>query len=622
MERFLQDNQSRRFAAGMRDPVLSGSTLSKSKTQEITKARQSREEQSYSATTRRKHGHQSLFTDEDENSEDELRLTNQTASQTRKVSKASQELESGSKAHLPKRKLQTGKVADKAKTETLSSRRAPTKSKAVQKVSDSDEDETNLPKSSQFVNGSRPKVSKRPPVARPKDTVISRKEAKAKPKDIEEIGISEDELGMVKPKALREANVLSGPRPFPMDLTASLQSAREGSRLLSSPLPTTRGSSSAAISSKPSSNTSRSVSDRENASYTQIVKTNNVDPSLLCPFCDQRLPEYPSAMLRKMLKRVKREAKPEPRIGNALGLSASLEVFTPFCLRHEAELKEFPKGKKNGWPTTLDPQLLAKRTRRLRSHLQNLIDNPDEGTFFHPLQKAAREHGKGAVNGAKANWHNFENATAGYYGEQGFAIISQVLFDIFPDIPREKTEPLDVSNYFSVVLVPEAAVLLIQQDLEESTSISDKNALRSRALQVLRNSRKYGEAMFPVLDNDGDNIVDNLARERARKIRKLREDEATSEAAGSSQVSLEIPLEVLSSSDQEGATPVKRRKKEFGDNSTPPREGRTKFQLVPTETPRPTKRKINLQQPQSFFVNTSNGDGAKRTDSYRWLLSD
>ncbi|KAG8847074.1 hypothetical protein FRB91_000231, partial [Serendipita sp. 411] len=234
--------------------------------------------------------------------------------------------------------------------------------------------------------------------------------------------------------------------------------------------------------------------------------------------------------------------------------------------------------------------------------------------------KAAKDHGKGAVNGAKANWYNFENATAGYYGEQGFAIISQVLFDLFPDISPEKTQPLDISNYFSVVLVPETAVLLIQQDLQEKEPALDKGPLRSQALQVLRSSRKYGEAMFPVFDNEEDTVGDDLARERAQKMRKLREDEAVSEAAGSSQVSLVASVEELSSSDDINATPVKSRKRGLGDS--PSRGASGNVRPVLPEPPRPTKRKINLQQKQDFFMGLPDSHPLEKKDPYNWLLSD
>ncbi|KAG8838914.1 hypothetical protein FRC18_002142 [Serendipita sp. 400] len=620
MEQFLVENKNNRVcSAGMKDPLLGSSTLSKHKNQGTTKARHSREDQAPGDTKRRKNQVWSSSADEDRSSEDELRLTSSTTSQTRRSVKGSQGLESDSKELSSKEKLQTSKGTDGAKTKSAVAKKAQRTGKVTRRNSDGDEGKKFVPKISYSMDKARSKDSKRP--VKSGGMVASRKETRIKRNDIEEIGTSEDELDMTTPKASRSSNVLlSGPRPFPMDLGATLQSSGGSLRSVTSPLPSTATSYSVGLSTKSSSKLGPSTSDGEGASYTQIVNKHNIDPSLLCPFCDQRLPEYPSAMLRRMLKQLERTAKPEPRIGNSLGLSASLEVFAPFCLRHEAEAKEFPKGRKNGWPTTLDPRALAKRTRKLKSHLQAIIDEPDKGSFLRPLQKAAKDHGKGAVNGAKANWYNFENATAGYYGEQGFAIISQVLFDLFPDISPEKTQPLDISNYFSVVLVPETAVLLIQQDLQEKEPALDKGPLRSQALQVLRSSRKYGEAMFPVLDNEEDTIGDDLARERAQKMRKLREDEAVSEAAGSSQVSLVTSVEELSSSDDINATPVKSRKRGLGDS--PSRGASGNVRPVLPEPPRPTKRKINLQQKQDFFMGLPDSHPLEKKDPYNWLLSD
>lgn len=102
------------------------------------------------------------------------------------------------------------------------------------------------------------------------------------------------------------------------------------------------------------------------------------------------------------------------------------------------------------------------------------------------------------------------------YGEQGLAVITQVLFDLFPTLPADKIYPLDLNTYRSLVLVPETALLLIQEDLRMKHG-PNKDITRSLALKVLRKSHKYGLAMFPVGDGESFVAGDALARNRAKK---------------------------------------------------------------------------------------------------------
>lgn len=147
--------------------------------------------------------------------------------------------------------------------------------------------------------------------------------------------------------------------------------------------------------------------------YTQAVRLNEEDPNTLCPFCDEKLPESPSHILIDMLEKLKRKATPDPRYGNSLGLKLDMSQYISFCARHTAESEEFPKGEKYGWPTALNPSKLTKRIWKLKSQLQAIIDDPDEGTFFRPLQETATKYGKSAVTGAKGSWATFENASTG-----------------------------------------------------------------------------------------------------------------------------------------------------------------------------------------------------------------
>jgi hypothetical protein len=136
---------------------------------------------------------------------------------------------------------------------------------------------------------------------------------------------------------------------------------------------------------------------------------------------------------------------------------------------------------------------------------------------------------------------------------------------MFPSIPSEKISPLDLASYFSLVLVPETALLLIQDDLQLKNG-KNGTVTRSQALKILRKSTKYGLAIFPVAEGNQPNAGDDIARQRARKMRKLRDQEEEEELRRTSSQATEIDTDVLNlSSDPEDMdsqkTPMQRKRR-------------------------------------------------------------
>lgn len=86
------------------------------------------------------------------------------------------------------------------------------------------------------------------------------------------------------------------------------------------------------------------------------------------------------------------------------------------------------------------------------------------------------------------------------------------------------------------VLVPETAVLLIQNDMRLST--------KEEALRVLDESKKYGVAMFPeqAQGEEAAEIGEQLAKERAKERRKLLEERGEADADVQRQVDRERRL--------------------------------------------------------------------------------
>lgn len=99
------------------------------------------------------------------------------------------------------------------------------------------------------------------------------------------------------------------------------------------------------------------------------------------------------------------------------------------------------------------------------------------------------------------------------YGELGSVIISQTIYDLFPpaDFPPNSTLPLTPTEFVQHILVPEAALRLVMEDMHQS---------RQEALKTLRDSAQYGVAMFPDDHTEGYSASEAIVKARAAARRK------------------------------------------------------------------------------------------------------
>ena len=190
------------------------------------------------------------------------------------------------------------------------------------------------------------------------------------------------------------------------------------------------------------------------------------------------------------------------------------------------------------------------------------------------------------------------------YGELGYLIIHQTIYQLFPPdtINSDSTAPLTPADFIQRILVPEAAVYLIMEDLQSDYS---------SAVKTLRESVEYGVAMFP--DAGGDNeegmkAVDDVAKERAKARRKqLLEEEMEVQQLESSE--MEVELEILRpSSPLKPATPKKNRS----------RQGKagTKSLTDTSENERDTKM-VDSEEPQTHARRPPTARSRKPTSGYR-----
>ncbi|KAH7106732.1 RTC4-like domain-containing protein, partial [Auriculariales sp. MPI-PUGE-AT-0066] len=218
----------------------------------------------------------------------------------------------------------------------------------------------------------------------------------------------------------------------------------------------------------------------------------NVDHSKLCPFCDQPLPEQLSPEFHDLLRNAIKRAVNRPRPSNRFGLKASLPIYIGVCERHRFEEKLLPQAIKAGWPTTIDFNAVPRRLLDQRKLLKDILQNPSTSSFFRDSLEHVQAVGLRVAESAMGQYATFERIQPGYYGERGSIVIHQTLFTMFsPEVmlaAQPNFAPLSQHTFTHAVLVPEAALLLIQQD---------QRTPREAALKTMRASSRFGALMFP-----------------------------------------------------------------------------------------------------------------------------
>lgn len=238
------------------------------------------------------------------------------------------------------------------------------------------------------------------------------------------------------------------------------------------------------------------------ASAREKLVSSPPPPSRLCPFCDEPLPQKISTRLKTLIESLVERSKAAPRPGNPLGRDAPLALSINVCAAHRAEAQTIPQGLKKGWPRTIDFKDLPRRMkgRSVRKALEAIVNAPASdrtSKFWIVACKDIRKRGARVANSVQGQMETFHLTQPGYYGEQGFLVISEALQAMFPQTKLEAAEiaPMDSQNFLRRVLVPETAILLIMEDMEQDYSA---------ALKTMEDSREYGTALFPARDNDGD----------------------------------------------------------------------------------------------------------------------
>lgn len=215
-----------------------------------------------------------------------------------------------------------------------------------------------------------------------------------------------------------------------------------------------------------------------------------LDPHDLCPFCDEPFPDNPSPDLIQLLTDLKKAAVSEPRLRNPNGLTAPLMTYINLCQMHRAESIHVEQGRRNHWPSVIDWDDVRERLKssKVVKALRTIINDPHSSEFFVTFYNTIKRDGALKAASIRAQLDTFELSHPGYYGEQGLLIFFDTLNELFPNLTSDECKPLTTRQFFMSVLVPEAAALLIEQDMD---------CTHEEALITLRESRQYGLAMFP-----------------------------------------------------------------------------------------------------------------------------
>ncbi|POV97240.1 hypothetical protein PSTT_15201 [Puccinia striiformis] len=248
-------------------------------------------------------------------------------------------------------------------------------------------------------------------------------------------------------------------------------------------------------------------------------------PEGLCRFCDERLPHPQSARLAALGTSLVRRREVARRYSRVNPLALHLPLDDPPAQTDRSQSNSvpgsrqttaiIPMGIKQGWPTQIDFSKLSKsvpatsidhpaqkhtnhlsdrRVEKLADHLWAVIHKAVASDFWEPALSKWRTLGRTKCMSIFHEMDSFDTELPGYYGYQGFQLIYQQLVYMFLKSTLETVtrlaHPLDPEYLLRKVLMPEAALCLIGQDMSLPMS-------HPKVRATLEQSREFGNAMYP-----------------------------------------------------------------------------------------------------------------------------
>ncbi|KAI7878920.1 hypothetical protein K492DRAFT_208630 [Lichtheimia hyalospora FSU 10163] len=282
----------------------------------------------------------------------------------------------------------------------------------------------------------------------------------------------------------------------------------------------------------------------------------HISPKYVCPYCNEVFPsEEMTDRLKRALKMIKQkdEAYAEQEIENRMKrvtgkhkelLKKQMKVKRPvdgleqhfFCRLHRAELIVRKEGRAKNYPEDIRFNDIHSRLERLRGELEKIIRQEKKSQFRDIALKAYEEMGKNKARSTLGVMARVDNIMTGYYGSKGSAVIQDALSTMFLHtgmLTNALTTPQLPLEYLQQVLVPEAALVLIRQDLFNADAKGRSRArfptseelahYNEQAEQVLKDSSEFGKLVH-MAENE---IITDFSDQSLEKI-SLSDDESSS----------------------------------------------------------------------------------------------
>ncbi|KAJ7224210.1 hypothetical protein GGX14DRAFT_350635 [Mycena pura] len=216
----------------------------------------------------------------------------------------------------------------------------------------------------------------------------------------------------------------------------------------------------------------------------------------LCNHCDTPFPQVPSDDLLAMGEKLLVSSWPDPLPDNPRHRSLpTMRLAADYCARHRFEQEHLPAAIRGGWPFEPNFSCLFRRILDLGQPLRDMCKNLNQSQFFI----AAKQHygdKVGMCSSLMAQYSTNRSSLhgTGYYGERGFELLETTLRFMFPDSQDLVNKFLPLTYHIALweILIPEAAIQLIQQDLD----IGPEDAI-----SILQQSHTFGLTLHPSKDD-------------------------------------------------------------------------------------------------------------------------
>ncbi|KAK7679634.1 hypothetical protein QCA50_017346 [Cerrena zonata] len=252
-------------------------------------------------------------------------------------------------------------------------------------------------------------------------------------------------------------------------------------------------------------------STREPSSFHQQMVSELLDngdgndhPGPQCPYCDDAYPGNPTKHLQDLRVTLDAHSRPCPMPGHPQRRSVNpVTLATSHCARHRLEHDVIPLAREQGWPLSIQFDLLHARILDFHGKLLNIIHDPWSSPFIGSLLKQLRKYNSLHVFGHHGEYKVSSSLSAGYYGDRGFEIIASTLLLLFPledhdDVcihaDPERMLPTDCfipfPSFLDRILVQHVTILLILED-RPMLDIND-------AIEMMFASADFGRLYYPV----------------------------------------------------------------------------------------------------------------------------